>query len=73
VLWTWRGQRLSGPELATLACLRDRLSADLGERLAWLLTAAELDALSGRVDALLDTRRFPLPSDDWPPIPWPPF
>jgi len=25
------------------------------------------------VERLLDEGRFPLPSGDWPPIPWPPF
>ncbi|WP_066062545.1 SCO1664 family protein [Frankia sp. EI5c] len=73
VLWTWRGERLTGAETATLRQLGESLDASLGERLEPLLTTAELAALRARVDRLLDRGRFPLPSGDWPAIPWPPF
>ncbi|MCL9797304.1 SCO1664 family protein [Frankia sp. AgKG'84/4] len=73
LLWTWRGHRLDAEETALLGCLRDALAAELGERLGELLTVSELRALAERVDGLLDSGRFPLPSADWPPIPWPPF
>ncbi|MCK9898165.1 SCO1664 family protein [Frankia sp. AgB32] len=73
LLWTWRGHRLDAEETALLGCLRDALAADLGARLEELLTVRETRALADRVDGLLDAGRFPLPSEDWPPIPWPPF
>ena len=73
VLWTWRGKKLNTAEAATLGRVRGRLDADLGDRLAELVTVAELEALRRRVDRLLGQGRFPMPSEDWPPVPWPPF
>jgi uncharacterized repeat protein (TIGR03843 family) len=73
LLWTWRGHRLDAEETALLGCLRSTLAGDLGDRLGALLTVTEIHALGDRVDRLLDEGRFPLPSGDWPPIPWPPF
>ncbi|WP_163549539.1 SCO1664 family protein [Candidatus Frankia nodulisporulans] len=73
LLWTWRGRRLSAEETALLRGLAELLTGDLGRRLEPLLTVTELTALDARLDGLLDTGRFPLPSGDWPPIPWPPF
>ncbi|TCJ33067.1 SCO1664 family protein [Parafrankia sp. BMG5.11] len=73
LLWTWRGQRLDAAETMLLQGVRDALGADLGERLEPLLTTTELRALGARVDRLLAEGRFPLPSGDWPAIPWPPF
>lgn len=73
LLWIWRGRRLDGAEIALLVDLRRSLDGELGERLAPLLTAAEIRALGRRVERLLTDRRFPMPSDAWPPIPWPPF
>ncbi|WP_261558789.1 SCO1664 family protein [Frankia tisae] len=73
LLWTWRGRRLVAEERALLGCLHEALAGDLGDRLAELITVTELDALAARVHRLLDDGRFPLPSRDWPPIPWPPF
>ncbi|MEU5051040.1 SCO1664 family protein [Streptomyces sp. NPDC021096] len=74
LLWGWAGEPL--PEEA-LAALR-RLSADLAEgrplaeRLAELITPAEIEALRGRVAELLRTGRHREPSGQWPAIPWPP-
>ncbi len=74
LLWGWAGEPL--PEEA-LAALR-RLSADLAEgrplaeRLAELITLAEIEALRGRVAELLRTGRHREPSGQWPAIPWPP-
>jgi len=45
----------------------------LAGRLAALITAAELQAVRDRVDALLRTGRHPEPSGDWPAVPWPPI
>lgn len=73
VLWAWRGTPLEPDELAGLERLRDALAGELGVELRALLTRGELRATVRRVDTLLDTRRFPLPSPAWPAIPWPPF
>jgi hypothetical protein len=53
--------------------LRAQLEGDLGAQLRALLDLDEVGATVMRVDRLLATCRHPLPSDDWPPVPWPPF
>jgi uncharacterized repeat protein (TIGR03843 family) len=73
VLWTWRGHRLRADEAELLGCLLESLAGALGDRLGPLLTAGEIRALTSRVSTLLTRRRFPMPSGDWPPVPWPPF
>jgi uncharacterized repeat protein (TIGR03843 family) len=74
LLWGWAGDPLPADTLSALASLSDSLSADgpLATRLAQLLTAAEVEALRGRVDALSGAGRHPVPSGEWPAIPWPP-
>ena len=37
------------------------------------ITAAEIAALLARIEELLESGTFPLPSSDWPAVPWPPF
>jgi uncharacterized repeat protein (TIGR03843 family) len=73
VLWGWRGQPLDQDELDALERVRVGLDSELGESLRSLLSRVEVRATARRVDALLATRRFPYPSQDWPAIPWPPF
>ena len=73
VLWQWRGRPLHAEDTDSLTRLRSDLDAGLGERLGDLLTAQEVAATGGRIERLLSTNRFPLPSGDWPSIPWPPF
>jgi hypothetical protein len=73
VLWGWRGARFNDDELAGLRRLAEELRRDLARDLAPLLSRAEIAATRRRVDALLETRRFPYPRADWPAIPWPPF
>jgi hypothetical protein len=73
VLWGWRGQSLAPDELAGLSRLATALRGDLARDLVGLLSRGEIAATRRRVDALLETRRFPLPRPDWPAIPWPPF
>ncbi|MEV5239256.1 SCO1664 family protein [Streptomyces cinnamoneus] len=74
LLWGWAGEPLPGEALTALR----RLSADLAdgqplaERLAELITPAEIEALRGRVAELLRTGRHREPSGQWPAIPWPP-
>jgi hypothetical protein len=73
VLWGWRGERLDAEELAGLGRLREALDGGLAGSLSGVLSRREIKATRRRVDALLETRRFPQPRPDWPAIPWPPF
>ena len=76
VLWGWAEQPLREEERAALAALEACLlqaGGDLAEHLAQLLDAAEIEALRRRVRSLLSSGRMPLPSSDWPAIPWPAF
>ncbi|WP_326823463.1 SCO1664 family protein [Streptosporangium sp. NBC_01639] len=74
VLWQWRGKPLSREATNILARLERELEEGrLGRRLRELLTLAEVEATWLRVRRLLDTGLHPLPSQDWPAIPWPPI
>jgi uncharacterized repeat protein (TIGR03843 family) len=73
VLWGWAGEPLLVEELEDLRALRAQLAGDLGVVLAELLTADEVAATRERVDRLLRIPLLPLPGEDWPSIPWPPF
>jgi hypothetical protein len=73
VLWAWRGERLLPDELAGLERAREALDGALAGELRGLLSRAEVRAMTRRVDALLESGRFPFPSPGWPAIPWPPF
>ncbi len=73
VLWGWRGERFEADEVTGLERIRDGLAGDLGAELRALLSRTEVTATARRVDSLLASGRFPLPSPTWPAIPWPPF
>jgi uncharacterized repeat protein (TIGR03843 family) len=73
LLWRWRGKRLTEEAVDVLSGLRAQLEGDLGEALSQLLHRDEVLATIARVDRLLTTRRHPMPSQDWPAVPWPPF
>jgi len=73
VLWRWRGRSLTDEAIDCLSGLRAQFEGELGAELRELLDPAEVAATIVRTDRLLSTRRHPLPSDDWPPVPWPPF
>jgi len=73
VLWAWRGQPLGPDEISGLERTRRGLDGELGASLRRLLGRSEVRATVRRVDTLLATERFPLPSPTWPAIPWPPF
>lgn len=74
VLWGWASQPLDGGDLPGLDRLAvalasgDGLATELGD----LLTSDEIDALAGRVDALVTGGRFPSPGPGYP-LPWPLF
>lgn len=73
VLWQWADQPLSESEVAQLRDLRNLLSHSLGEMLRSLLSTEELTSLDTRLERLITLQTFPVPSDDWPAVPWPPF
>ncbi len=73
VLWGWAGEPLPAGQIEVLRDLRSQLGGELGKTLATHLTAAEVDAVGGRIDALLAAGTFPQPGQDWPALPWPPI
>jgi len=73
VLWQWAGNRLPTEIVADLESLRGQLELTLGERLCELLTTREVRRTIRRLDRLLARGRHPEPSNDWPPVPWPPM
>lgn len=73
VLWGWRGTPFADDEREGLERVRATLDGELGATLRSLLRSVEVRATVRRVDRLLETGRFPLPSPTWPAVPWPPF
>jgi uncharacterized repeat protein (TIGR03843 family) len=73
LLWRWRGKRLTEEAIDVLSGLRAQLEGALGAALGEMLRRDEVLTTVDRVDRLLATRRHPMPSDAWPPVPWPPF
>jgi uncharacterized repeat protein (TIGR03843 family) len=73
VLWGWAGTPVPEAILEAVRRLVGELSGGLGAELRRLITAVELTATVQRCHTLLRTATFPLPSDDWPAIPWPAF
>jgi uncharacterized repeat protein (TIGR03843 family) len=73
LLWRWRGRPLNDEAIDVLSGLRAQLEGELGGALRELLAPEEVATTIRRVDRLLTTRRHPQPSDEWPPVPWPPF
>jgi uncharacterized repeat protein (TIGR03843 family) len=72
VLWGWAGEPLPEDAGEVLDLLSEALAGGLGDVLAGHLTAAEVNATIVRVNRLRAASRFPMPSDEWPAMPWPP-
>lgn len=72
VLWSWRGEPFTPPELEVLRCLRGALEGSLGPELGRLLDRTEVAATTRRIDRLLATGVFPHPDPRRPALPWPP-
>ncbi|WP_042450526.1 SCO1664 family protein [Streptacidiphilus jiangxiensis] len=73
LLWGWAGEPLTSEAAEVLGRLRADLDGALGAALAPLLTPQEIAATAARVDHLLKDGHHPLPSADWPAVPWPPI
>jgi len=73
VLWQWAGDPFTVEELALLEKARSQMKGKLGELLSPLLTELEILQIERRVSDLLKSGTFPLPSPDWPAVPWPAF
>ena len=73
VLWQWAGDSFTADEEQTLRDLAQNLKESKVDNLSSLITVDEYQALLARVDDLLKNRIFPMPSHDWPAIPWPAF
>jgi hypothetical protein len=73
VLWGWRGDPFEADELDGFERLCAGLNGELAVTLRELLSTGEVDATRRRVEGLLATRRWPMPSPHWPAVPWPPF
>lgn len=71
VLWRWAGCAINEEELARLQVVSEYLQDPV--ELEGLVTEVEIIALRHRVRRLQETRTFPLPSKDWPAVPWPPY
>lgn len=73
ILWGWLGEGLTAEELAGIDRVTDGLHGELGQRLADLLSAEEIEALASRCAALGADACFPAPSGEMPAVPWPLF
>ena len=71
VLWGWAGQPIPEPGLASVRDLLDRLNSASGEAVTRWLAPDETAALLERCQSLIDTGAFPMPTPDWPALPWP--
>lgn len=71
VLWRWAGNPFNAEELALIEAVSEYLSEP--SELEDLLTGEEITALGKRVNRLKKSGVFPLPSNDWPAVPWPPY
>lgn len=70
VLWQYAGSPFSESEISIL---REGLELFAGALLEELITPEERHASIERIRERVEVGRFPFPSEEWPPIPWPPF
>ena len=70
VLWGWVDTTISDHDLDDLALLAESIDSS---ELAQLLDELEVSALHQRIADLIDSKKYPSPSDEWPAIPWPIF
>jgi uncharacterized repeat protein (TIGR03843 family) len=73
VLWGWAGESIPDDLAAPVAALREMLSTRIPESVTAWLSTDEVESLEIRIKGLLADGTFPVPSADWPAIPWPVF
>jgi uncharacterized repeat protein (TIGR03843 family) len=71
VLWQFAGEALSSEEFDLLSRIAPWLRSDDSTSFRSYLTKKEIKALEKRVTELI-SNGFPLPSTEWPAVPWPP-
>ena len=69
VIWQFAGEKFTTEEMALLERTRE---VDFYGAFENYLTDIEISAFSDRINTLIASGTFPLPSDEWPAIPWPP-
>jgi uncharacterized repeat protein (TIGR03843 family) len=73
VLWQWAGRSFTSAEKALLIQARELFTDTKPEIIAGLIEEDEISATIARIDRALIEESFPVPSPDWPAVPWPPF
>jgi uncharacterized repeat protein (TIGR03843 family) len=76
VIWDFTDQPIPKNLLSDLVALQARLknaNDELTMRMIELISRREIRALRQRIDELVQTGIYPSPSNDWPPVPWPPL
>lgn len=72
VLWGWAGEPLNSAEIAWLRQSRADMYAQ-ESNVTRFLSGEEWEATKARFDSLIELARFPVPTDEWPALPWPLF
>jgi uncharacterized repeat protein (TIGR03843 family) len=74
VIWDFAGQPLSPEAVEQLQHLKSKLSpgASLRTDLDNYLSLREIQAMCARIDLLLETKTYPMPTSERYAIPWPP-
>jgi hypothetical protein len=73
VLWQWAGTPFSASEMKLLTQARELFAVDKVDLITGLIDEDEIAATITRIDRALIDGSFPLPSTEWPAVPWPPF
>jgi hypothetical protein len=69
VIWQFAGEQFTEEEVDILKTLEE---LDLDSLFSPYLTLQEISALKNRIQGLKVSGEFPLPSEQWPAVPWPP-
>ena len=72
VLWQWAGDALTEEEIQALEQTLTFINSNTASLTAHL-TNEEVEATCTRIDKLRSNGIMPLPSEDWPAIPWPAY
>lgn len=71
VLWQFAGLALTESEQALLDSALAN-SNEIAKFLSEHVTEVEIEALFSRISKLSDLNAMPMPSEEWPAVPWPP-